>query len=37
VAAYLDENEALLPRIAVRETRNKLLTGRKCRGTAFVP
>jgi len=37
VAAHLDENEALLPRIAVRETRNKLLTGRKCRGTAFAP
>jgi 3-methyladenine DNA glycosylase AlkD len=29
VAGYLEENEASLPRIAVRETRRKMLTGRK--------
>jgi 3-methyladenine DNA glycosylase AlkD len=29
VAGYLEANEASLPRIAVRETRNKLLTGKK--------
>lgn len=29
VAAYLEANEASLPRVAVRETRNKLRTGRK--------
>ena len=29
VAAYLDENDPTLPRIAVRETRAKLQTGRK--------
>src|SRR5690606_21118773 len=29
VAAYLDANAATLPAIALRETRNKLATGRK--------
>ncbi|HOG48124.1 MAG TPA: DNA alkylation repair protein, partial [Anaerolineae bacterium] len=29
VAAYLDANEAALPRVALRETRKKLLTGKK--------
>ena len=29
VEAYLEANEATLPRVAVRETRRKLLTGRK--------
>jgi len=29
VASYIEENEAALPRVAVRETRRKMLTGRK--------